>query len=417
MGDVDEMAKRARSRAAKTIEPNKKKASHSGDKNAGRSDPGLQAPPWEPLKTDDELPPLPFANLAAWNEKPVPERQWVVRDRIPAATVTLLSGDGGIGKTILALQLAVGVALDRDWIGAMPQTGAVIGIFCEDDEAELHRRLAPIVSHHGASFADLSKMHMLSLAGEDALMATLARSGLMVPTKLFERLREAACDIKPALIVLDTSADVYGGNENDRAQVRQFVGLLRGLAMASGAGVLLTSHPSLTGINSGTGLSGSTAWNASVRSRLYFTRATTDRDEESDPDARVLEVMKANYGPVGESVVLRWSAGLFLTVAGMGGTLNKLAGEQYTDETFLNLLAQFASQGRNLNHSPTAPNYAPAMLAKEPGAKGIRKAAFADAMRRLFAASRIHVSHYGRPSRPYSKLVAGPAPSQEKDKV
>jgi hypothetical protein len=34
--------------------------------------------------------------------------------------------------------------------------------------------------------------------------------------------------------------------------------------------VLLTGHPSLTGINTGTGTSGSTAWNASVRSRLYF---------------------------------------------------------------------------------------------------------------------------------------------------
>ena len=63
-----------------------------------------------------------------------------------------------------------------------------------------------------------------------------------------------ACDIRPKLIVLDNAADIYGGNENDRAQVRQFIGLLRGMAIASGAGVLLTSHPSLTGISTGTGL-------------------------------------------------------------------------------------------------------------------------------------------------------------------
>jgi RecA-family ATPase len=85
---------------------------------------------------------------------------------------------------------------------------------------------------------------------------------------------------------------------------------------------------SLTGISSGTGLSGSTAWNASVRSRLYFKRATTEKDEEPDPDLRVLEVMKANYGPVGETVTVRWKSGLFLPVGGIS-TLEKLAAEQW----------------------------------------------------------------------------------------
>jgi hypothetical protein len=79
------------------------------------------------------------------------------------------------------------------------------------------------------------------------------------------------------------------------------VTLLRDLAISANAGLLLTSHPSLTGISTGSGLSGSTAWNASVRSRLYFKRAKTEKDEEPDPDLRVLEVMKSNYGPVGEN--------------------------------------------------------------------------------------------------------------------
>ena len=89
----------------------------------------------------------------------------------------------------------------------------------------------------------------MALAGEETLLAAPDRNGLIQPTKLFERIREAACDIRPKLIVLDNAADIFGGNENDRAQVRQFIGMLRGMAIAAGAGVLLTSHPSLTGIN------------------------------------------------------------------------------------------------------------------------------------------------------------------------
>lgn len=63
--------------------------------------------------------------------------------------------------------------------------------------------------------------------------------------------RKAIYDIRPRLIVIDNSADVYAGNENDRAQVRQFITLLRGPTIDVGAGLILTSHPSLTGISTG----------------------------------------------------------------------------------------------------------------------------------------------------------------------
>jgi RecA-family ATPase len=196
----------------------------------------------------------------------------------------------------------------------------------------------------GATYRDLNELHLLSLAGLDAVLAAPDQRGLVKATKLFGRIREAACDIRPRLIVLDNSADVFAGNENDRAQVRQFVTLLRDMAISANAGLLLTSHPSLTGISTGTGLSGSTAWNASVRSRLYFKRATTEKDEEPDPDLRVLEVMKSNYGPVGETVTVRWKGGLFLPVTGVS-SLEKLAARQKAEQLFLTLLDRFIRQG------------------------------------------------------------------------
>jgi hypothetical protein len=51
------------------------------------------------------------------------------------------------------------------------------------------------------------------------------------------------------------------------------------------------------------------------------------------------------------------------------------------------------------------------MFAKETAAKtkSIRKLDLEAAMRRLFAAGKIHVEHNGRPSRPYSRLATGAA--------
>jgi RecA-family ATPase len=189
---------------------------------------------------------------------------------------------------------------------------------------------------------------------------------------------------------------VFAGNENDRAQVRQFVTLLRDMAISANAGLLLTSHPSLTGISTGTGLSGSTAWNASVRSRLYFKRAKTEKDEEPDRDLRVLEVMKSNYGPVGETVTVRWKDGLFLPVAGIGN-LEKLAAEQKADQLFLALLDRFNGQNRNICEKPNASNYAPMLFGKEDEAKNarVRKSDFEAAMRRLFTADKIRLEPYG----------------------
>src|SRR5262249_49152047 len=162
----------------------------------------------------------------------------------------------------------------------------------------------------------------------------------------------------------------YGGNENDRAQGRQFIGILRGMAMAAGAGVFLTSHPSLTGITSGSGLSGSTAWNASVRPPLYFKRATTEKDEEPRPHLPLLEVMKSNYGPIGEPITLRWMKGLFLPVGSMSN-LEKAAAEQATEQLFLKLLSRFTQQGRNVSDKPTSHGYAPANFAADSEAKAL----------------------------------------------
>jgi RecA-family ATPase len=356
-------------------------------------------------KTEVKEAPLTFIRLTDWHDRPVPEREWAVLNRVPLNNVTLLSGEGSVGKTILSLQLCVATVLARDWISAMPDPGPVVAICCEDDADELHRRLDAIVRHYGASFADLADLHVLSLAGRDALLATPRREGLLEATKLLARIRQAACDIKPKLILLDNSADVFGGNENDRAQVRQFIGLLRGLAMTANAGVLLTSHPSLTGISSGTGLAGSTAWNASVRSRLYLKRAITAKGEEADPNLRVLEVMKNNYGPVGETVTLRWKDGLFLPVAAPG-SLEKLAREQKVDELFLTLLDRWNGQGRNLSHKNTANAYAPSRLAGEPDAKTdkVSKRELADAMERLFRSGKIHVVSYGLPSKGWTRI-------------
>jgi RecA-family ATPase len=172
--------------------------------------------------------------------------------------------------------------------------------------------------------------------------------------------------------------------------------------------VTVLSHPSLTGISSGSGISGSTAWHGAFRFRQYLKGVTTEAGEPPDGDLRELEFKKNQYGPTAETIALRYERGLFLPVGGVG-TLDKLAAERKADELFVSLLAKFNKRNEIISSKIGAHMFAPTVFAKEAEAKaaGIKKKDFEAAMGRLFDANKIHLESYGSPSRETKKLVPG----------
>jgi RecA-family ATPase len=182
--------------------------------------------------------------------------------------------------------------------------------------------------------------------------------------------------------------------------------MLRKLAMQANAYIIINSHPSLTGINSGSGLSGSTGWHNSVRARAYLTTVKTDKDDEPDPNLRKLEFKKNNYGPIARTIELRWERGVYVPVGGTG-SVEKMAKEHTAERLFVALLDRFNGQGRHVDAKAASKNYAPTVFGKESEAKkyGLRKADLEGAMRRLFEASQIAVEPYGSPCRGTTRLV------------
>jgi RecA-family ATPase len=358
-----------------------------------------------PLGDQPFAPPaLNFINASSWAGQTAKKRRWLVSARIPRATVTMLTGDGAAGKTTIGLQLGVATVRGTDWLGALiEEQGSVIFFSAEEDSDEIPRRLDAIVAHHGIDMSALAGLHCLCMPGEDAVLGAADRLGVVKPTPLFEALERRSVEIRPALIVIESAADVFAGNENDRSQVRQFVSILRRLSIKSDAAVVLIAHPSLTGMASGTGTSGSTGWNNSVRSRLYFSAARARDGDDADPDVRELKVMKSNYGPAGEVVRLRWRRGVFVPEGGIGG-IERIAVEAVIDDAYLDCLDAIHGRGQQVGPY-TGRAYAPSIFEKMTQAKGYRAKALAAAQERLFGAERIKVVKIGPPSKALDRIV------------
>lgn len=256
---------------------------------------------------EDEETGEPFFHVSELEGLDIPEPDMVVEEFMRNRVVTSLYGDGGIGKSLLSQQLQTCVEHNLKWLGREVKQGPTLGIYCEDDREELHRRQRSINRKYDLSYKDSPSIYFWSRVGEDNTLATFDNKGTIKSTSFLKAVHKKCLDVKPVLLILDPATELFGGNEINKRDVRQFVNRLTKLARRHNMAVLLLAHPSQSGMASGAGYSGSVDWNAAVRSRLYMTK------DKHDDDTRYIEHMKSNYSKSGSVVQLMWHNGCFLS--------------------------------------------------------------------------------------------------------
>ena len=344
-----------------------------------------------------------FVSAKSFKDKDVPPREWLISGLIPANTVTLLSGDGGTGKSLLALQLAMSVATGSwRWLDRQPDQGRALYIGAEDDLEEMHRRINDMIFARRITWDDIDDLKLASLADRDALLSILdPKTNVLYPSPLWSEIELAIKAHEPKVVILDTLADLYPGNENDRAQARQFIGQLRRVCVENRVTIVLLSHPSLSGMSSGSGTSGNTAWSNSVRSRLYMQRII-DGGYEADKSARKITVMKSNYGETGLELVMKYNDGAF-EYEGQADSLDRMANDQKADTVYLRLLDQVTKVGMELSATGGA-NYAPTVFARQSDRDGVTRAQFLAAQDRLLVKGELEIYETGPASKRRKKI-------------
>lgn len=257
----------------------------------------------KPLSSDDELAEIPTSRLL----RDPPARDWMVDQTFIRGSVGMISGVGGVGKSLLCQMLATCAVLGRQWLGTSLQRGKALYLACEDDEDELHRRQRDINRALDCTMEDVCEagLELHPRVDKDAVLMKLDKTDWrMHPTPLMNRVVGRCRTNGIQYFIADTVTATFDGNQNDERHVRDYCTEMRKLAVMMGGIVILTKHPSMAGRNNGTGESGSVAWNNSVRSRLYL--------HEEKGAGLVLERMKGNYSdPRAPKIPLVWEKGVF----------------------------------------------------------------------------------------------------------
>jgi RecA-family ATPase len=368
----------------------------------------LKNPPQTP---QDQLPKTPYINPGNWRDNPPPVLEWAVPNLIPSRQVTLFSGTGASGKSTIALHNCAATVIGATWLNFFPEEGPAIFIDAEDDPRAIYDRLDSCATLYEKSMQDFENLRILSMVGQDALMANFnPKTGKIQTTDFYRMILRDAEEIRPKVIAISNLSNVFGGNENDRGQVTQFVGLMQKVAIVANGAMIVISHPSLTGESSRSGLSGSTQWHNAARARMWLHSADKDENgetvEEPDSDARILEFKKNQYGPIGEKVWLRWNRGLFLPNNVRPSDIDKAARDLRVENVFTAILRRLTLSNRRVSPNKSI-TYAPSVFANEPEAKeaGIGRKELEAAMVRLFAAGTIKVETVGSASKQRSSIV------------
>ena len=261
--------------------------------------------------------------VVQWEDIPEIKREWLIDQWLPSNTVTMFTGEGGAGKSWLTLQAVCQVCcgfrdayLDPGFKREADVTARRDVVFAtyEDEPEEIKRRLQALVSGMPwikDSLATIYQyLHIVDMRGVGSVWGPglgkhIANTGDLLPAG--EDLREICEDKEARLLVLDPLSGAFGGNENDRTAVYDFVSDFRKWGDEAQCATLLIGHLPKSVEGKAAGFSGSTAWEASARSMWKLSKQSFIVGEKKEATTKqywALEHKKSNYAPLQSEIPL-----------------------------------------------------------------------------------------------------------------
>jgi RecA-family ATPase len=292
-------------------------------------------------------------DIGSLQSMPIRKVDWVWEGWIPKRYASGCFAEGGVGKSLAFLQLAICRAAQIPYIdGKIPPPGKTLLLFCEDDIDIVNARVHRIMARYGIDWSDIKgKVFILCRVGDDNTMMTFDQKDVGTLTPFWYQIRDLIAETGVDFIVVDTRNDVFAGKEIDNSQARQFVQrALTSLAQEFNLAAVFLAHVSASSKESGSGMSGGTAWRDTARSQIHISRDTPQSQKI------VFELKKANHAQAG-SEVAAWNDSGFLMPAAQIDLTSKNEDQARAD--FVAILERQRTQDQYYSLDKRAKAYAP----------------------------------------------------------
>jgi archaellum biogenesis ATPase FlaH len=188
---------------------------------------------FEDLGTDPKAPKGSEFNIRSHSDfaKQVRSVQWIVKEFLPQASLGVLFGESGSGKSFLAYDLSAAVSRGIEWNGRKVTQGRVLYIVAEGVAGFVNRIKA--------------YCHQQAISPDDINIDVISdvTPNLLDKDQVSRLVKAISAQEAYSLIVVDTFAQVTpGANENSGEDMGKALAECRRIHRASGAMVLLVHH-------------------------------------------------------------------------------------------------------------------------------------------------------------------------------
>jgi RecA-family ATPase len=153
---------------------------------------------------------------------------------LPLGEVTTLFGDGGTGKSLVAQDLSIAVAMGQPFLGSQVKSGIVLYLDFEQHKNVALRRFGRLLRGRNLAPSDLK---------DRLFYRNFSTSGVSMKD-LGTLIRQMLADYAPSLVIVDGRQLAYGGDQVDGAVVTEVNKHLKWLTNNGTATVLELDHPS-----------------------------------------------------------------------------------------------------------------------------------------------------------------------------
>lgn len=202
---------------------------------------------------------IPFLEEVAELIKEPSAQEWLIKHWLPKECLAMLHAKPGIGKSFLALDWALHIAIGAPWLDNITRSGSVVYLAGEGNQG-LKRRVKAWLLHHNVKDVQLP----VYISSRGCKLDTIEGFN-----EVLFAIRDSR--IEPALIVVDTLHRFLSGHMNDSQDASKMVYYCDKLKEEFKSTVLLVHHVGHGSDAQSRGM-GATAWNAALDVDMHLKR-------------------------------------------------------------------------------------------------------------------------------------------------